>query len=140
MKLPYHLSCAEEHALLYQLSDGSFQIMEEGGLAPMMIGHRYVLVEHSLADYLEAMDLPRLEIVDAVIYDPRKQQELRTHRQLRIGQRFTSDMIRDINLDGERLLLMDDQYVFASLQLKEKLERSPFRYLRFSEGLGELAG
>lgn len=136
------MSCVEQHAhaLLYQLPDGKFQMMDRGGLGPMMTGYEYVLVENQFAGYLECLDVPRLEIVDAVIYDPRKKQEIRTHRQLRIGQRFSADMIRDIDLDGERLLLMGQQYVFVSPSLKVRLEASPFNYLRFSEGLSEFAG
>ena len=140
MKLPYHMSCLESHPQLYQLSDGRFQIMEEGDLAPMMVGYEYVLVESGLAEYLEALDLPRLEIIGAVIYDPRKKQEIHTYKRLQITQRFSSDMIRDINLDGERFLLMGETYLFVSHLLKQRLEAMPFKYLRFTEGLSEFAG
>lgn len=136
----YHMSCKESHPRLYQLSDGWFQIMEEGDLAPLMAGYDYVLAESKLAEYVEVLDLPRLEVVDAVIYDPRRKQELRTYKRLRIGQRLSSDTIRDINLDGERVLLMDGGSVFVSLLLKQRLEASPFAYLQFTEGLSEFAG
>ncbi len=140
MKLPYHMSCLESHPQLYQLSDGRFQIMEQGDLAPMMVGYEYVLVESGLAEYLEALDLPRLEIIGAVVYDPRKKQEIHTYRQLQITQRVSSDMIRDIDLDGERLLLMGETYLFVSPLLKQRLETSLFKYLRFTQGLSEFAG
>jgi hypothetical protein len=140
MNLPYHMSCLESHPRLYQLSDGRFQIMEEGDLAPMMVGYEYVLVESGLAEYLEALDLPRLEIVGAVICDPRKKQEIHTYKQLQITQRFSFDMIRDINLDGERFLLMGETYLFVSPLLKQRLEVMPFKYLRFTEGFSEFAG
>src|SRR5687767_705827 len=122
MKLPYHMSCLESHPQLYQLADGRFQIMEEGDLAPMMVGYEYVLLESGLAEYLEALDLPRLEIIGAVVYDHRKKQEIHTYKQLQIAQRFSSDMIRDINLDGERFLLMGETYLFVSPLLKQRLE------------------
>lgn len=134
------MSCSESHPRLYQLSDGRFQVMEEGDLAPMMVSYEYVLVESELAEYLEALDLPRLEIIDAVIYDPRKKQEIHAYRQLQITQRLFSDMIRDINLDGERFLLMGETYLFVSPLLKQRLEASPFKYLRFTEGLSEFVG
>jgi len=140
MKLPYHVSCLESHPLLYRLADGRFQIMGDGNLAPLMIGHEYVLVEAELAEYLSILDLPCVEIIDAVIFDPRRKREIRPHKQLQIGQRFSSDMIRDINLDGERLLIMDDACLFASPLLKQRLEVSAFQYLRFSEALNEFAG
>lgn len=139
MKLPYCMSCTDQHALLYPLADGRFQIMEPAPLAPLMIGHEYVLVERELAEYLRDLDLPRLDVVDAVIYQPRTGEEIRTHERLVVGQRFSSDLIRDLNLDGERLLLMDNRWLFVSPPLKERLERSRFQYLRFSEGLREFA-
>jgi len=133
------MSCLESHPRLYQLSDGRFQIIEEGSLASMMVGYAYVLVESELAEYIRVLDLPQLEIVDAVVYDPRQKKEDRSYRQLRIGQSFSSDMIREINLDGEGFLLMDGRWVFVSPALKQRLESSPFKYLRFTEGLSEFA-
>jgi hypothetical protein len=47
---PYHMSCLESHPRLYQLSNGRFQIMEEGDLAPMMVGYEYVLVERGRSE------------------------------------------------------------------------------------------
>jgi hypothetical protein len=140
MRLPYHISCLESHPRLYQLSDGRFQIVEKGSLAPLMVGHDYVLVETAFADYVEVLDVPRLGIIDAIIYDPRRNQEIHAYRQLQIGQRFSSDMIRDIDLQGERILLMGDTDLFVSPSLKQRLEASPFKYLRFTEGLSEFVG
>ena len=134
------MTCRQPHALLYQLADGRFQIMETGSLAPMMIGYQYVLVEEALAEYLKFLDLPRVDTIPAIVFDPRQRLEIRTYRQLIIGQRFSPDMIRDLDLEGERLLLMDDQEVFASISLKQRLEESPFPYLCFSEGLSSFAG
>jgi hypothetical protein len=152
MKLPFHMSCTQLHARLYQLADGRFQIVEPCGLASVMIGYEYVLVDEDFAQYLTALDLPGLEIIDAIIYEPWQEKEIRTHKQLLIDQQFSSDMIRntdqpsspdtihqDIDLDGERFLLMDRQYVFVSGPLRELLEASRFKYLRFTEGLNEFA-
>ena len=140
MRLPYHISCKESHPRLYQLSDGRFQIMEKGDLAPLMVGYQYVLVEADFAEYVEVLNLPRLEVADAVIYDPRRMQEILGYKQLRIEQHFSSDMIRDINLDGERFLLMDGTHLFVSPLLRQRLDASPFKYLQFTEGLSEFAG
>ncbi len=60
--------------------------------------------------------------------------------QLHIGQRFSSGMIQGVDLDGESFLLMDDANLFATPRLKHRLESSPFKYLRFTEGLDEFAG
>jgi hypothetical protein len=125
--------------LLYRLSDGRFQIIEQGRLAPLMVGFEYVLVETAFAEFVEDLDMPRLKIIDAAIYDPQRNEEIRTHKELLIRQRFSSDMIRDIDLDGDRFLLMNGTYLFVSPSLKERLEASPFKYLRFTEGLDGFA-
>jgi hypothetical protein len=138
------MTCRQPHALLYQLADGRFQIMETGSLAPLMVGYGYgygyVLVEEALGAYLEILDLPRVDIISTVIYEPRQQLEIRTYQQLIMGQRFSPDMINDLDLEGERLLLMGNREVFASDLLKRRLENSPFQYLCFSEGLSSFAG
>lgn len=139
MNLPYYLFCSEIGTNLYPLKDGRFQIVTKGKVAPLMAGYGYTLVEENFAEYLEQLDLHRLDIVDAIIYDPTHKEEIRTHRQLKIEQHFSADMIGDINLDGERILLMDNCYIFISPQLKRRLEHSEFQYLRFSEGLNEFA-
>jgi hypothetical protein len=69
---------------------GGSKIMEEGDLAPFMAGFDYVLVESEFAEYIEMLDLPRLGIIDAVIYDPRQKKEYRIHKQLKIDQHFSS--------------------------------------------------
>ena len=140
MPLPHHLSCSQPHARLFQLADGRFQVVEEGELAPLMIGHGYVLVEAGLAQYLVDLHLPGVEIIDAIIYEPWLRQEISTYKQLRIDQHFRWDMIRDIDLDGETFLLMDQEYVFVTAPLRERLQASGFDYLRFSEGLDGFAG
>jgi hypothetical protein len=104
-----------------------------------MIGYGYVVVEEALGTYLEILDLRRVDIISAVIYEPRQQLEIR-YRQLIIGQRFSPDMINNLDLEGERLLLIGNREVFASDLLKRRLENSPFQYLCFSEGLSTLAG
>ena len=88
------MSCDRRHARLYQLADGRFQIVEEGELAPLMIEFGYVLVEKEFAQYLLDLHLPGIDIVDAVIYEPWQKEEICTHRQLRIDQHFSSDMLR----------------------------------------------
>ena len=140
MKLPYYLSCSESGVNLYQLNDGRFQMITQGKIAPMMIGYGYALVEKEFAEYLEQLDLPRLDVVEAVIFDPKDKVEIRTHRQLLVGQHFSADTISDIDLDGERLLVMDNSDIFISSQLKKRLEEADFTYLRFSEGLSEFTG
>lgn len=152
MKLLYQMSSVHQHARLHQLADGRFQIVEEGELAPLMFGFGYVLVEKDFAQYLDDLYLDGVEIIDAIIYEPWEKQEIYTHRQLVIDRHFSSDTLRrvdrnsypdvarDLELDGERFLVMDYQYVFVSPLLKERLETSPFTYLSFSEGLSGFVG
>lgn len=109
-------------------------------IAPILVGYGYALVEKKFSEYLEQLDLPQLDVVDAVIYNPKDKLEMRTHCQLLVGQHFSANMIRDIDLDGERLLIMDNSYIFISRQLQKRLEETEFTYLRFSEGLIEFAG
>lgn len=140
MTLPFLMSCLEPHARLYQLADGRFQIVGNGELAPLMTGYDYVLVEEDLAEYLIALNLPKLEMIAATIYEPWQKQEIRTHKQLLIQQQCSTEEIGDIDLDGERFLVMNREYVFVSGPLKERLAASPFKYLRFTEGLEGFAG
>lgn len=135
MKPLHHLSCVESHARLHQLADGRFQVVEEGELAPLMTGYEYVLVERDFAEYLSDLGLFGLTIVDAIIYEPWLKQEFRTHRELQINHHFYGDEIDEVDLKGERFSVMDDQHVFVTEPLKERLEASPFKYLCFTAGL-----
>ncbi|MES2937230.1 MAG: hypothetical protein V4864_06090 [Pseudomonadota bacterium] len=58
---------------------------------------------------------------------------------LGVGQSFTENELHDLSLEGPRLLTMNDEYYFASPELKALLEASPFKYLEFSEGLSWFA-
>ena len=138
--LPFRISCTKYGPRLYQLSDGRFQIVEKGkDLAPLMLGYGYILAEAPFANFLETLDLPEFEIIEAVIYDPVEQHEDRTYKQLRIHQEFSAKMINDLDLDGEQIFLMNNRDLFVSPLLKSRLENSPFDYFRFSEGLSLFA-
>ena len=104
-------------------------------MGPFVAGHRHTLIERELAEFLRQLQVPRIELVPAVIWDPSTRVELRTHDRLTIGQFFSSDQINDLNLEGDRLLTLGDEYVFASPSLKERLEAAGFEYLHFSSGL-----
>ena len=100
-----------------------------------MPGYRYLLVERPLADFLKEVGVERVQYEAAVIYDPSSKEELTSHVRLRVGQFFTAGQLKDLDISGTRLLTMNDEYYFASPELKVLLEKSPFSYLRFSEGL-----
>lgn len=135
----FHVSCCEPAVRLFQLADGRFQLIEDGPLAPFMYGRGYFLVERPLADFLRQLNLERVRLEPAVIWHRRIDREYLSHEHLLVNQYFTLDQINDIDLDGERLLSMNDEYLFASRAMKDRLEAGAFRYLCFSLGLSEFA-
>lgn len=66
-------------------------------------------------------------------------QEYRSHKEVVISQHFYPEQINNINLDGVRILILDNKFVFVSPSLKNKLEETKFNYLMFSEGLSQFA-
>lgn len=135
MALPFHISCSESAVGLYELADSRFQLIEDGPIGPLMVGHGYVLVENRLADHLREFQLDRVRFLPAIIWHRRTDQEFRSHERLIIGQQFSPDQINDLNLHGFRLLSLDGEYLFASPELAHQLRASEFSYLRFSEGM-----
>lgn len=139
MLLPYHIFCAQSHPQLYRLSDGRFQIVGADCLAPLMIGHQYVLADAGFAEYIAAIGLPGVIVHAAVIYDPSSGQEILGYKELRIESRFSFNTVHDLDWGGERLRLLDGEYLFATPLLKHRLCASSFTFLRFTEGFGEFA-
>lgn len=136
---PYYVETDDIPVGLYQLKDGRFQLIQDGGIGPFMSGHGYLLVEKELAQYLENLRIERATFKDAVIWDRKNDKEHYSHKEIVLSQHFTSEQINDIDLDGDRILTMGNEYIFVSPSLKEKLENSKFSYLKFSEGLGKFA-
>lgn len=139
MHLPFHVSCRQPCAGLFELSDGRFQKIEAGALAPWCQGYGYLLVERTLAEFLAEAGIERVIFQPAIVFDPSTDEEDRSLVRVRVGQFFTSDQIRDLPLDGNRLLTMGDSHVFVSPALKARLDDAGFNYLEFSEGLSGFA-
>ncbi len=139
MSLPFHVTCSEPAVGLFQLDDGRFQLIQPGPIVPLMVGRGYVLIELALVGYLRELNVPRLTFEPAVIWQRGINQEYRTHARVLIEQFFASDQINDLDLDGDRLLTLDDQYLFASPSLRQRLLESQVTYLQFSEGLSMFA-
>jgi len=135
MPLPFLITCSLPSVRLYELNDGRFQLIERGPIAPVMCGYRYMLVEQPLVSFLRELQIERVRYEQAVLFNRGTGEELRTHVRLHVGQFFQVDRLQDLQLDGPRLLTMNDEYYFASPELKERLEASAFKYLCFSEGL-----
>lgn len=137
--LPFHIHTEETAPRLYELSDGRFQIIEKGALTPFMSGYGYVLVQAELAEFLKELGTERVNIQDAIVWDRTCNTENKSYKRLLLDQHFTADQIKDINIDGIKMLVMDNQHVFASPILMTNLKNSHFTYLRFSEGLNGFA-
>jgi hypothetical protein len=133
--LPYLIESRLPVVRLFELGDGRFQILEPVNIGPFLPGHGYLLVERYLAEFLNEHNVQRIVLEDAVIFDRQLGQEFRTHVRIQVRQYFTSVQINDLDLNGLRLLTMNDEYYFASPELKEQLEQSQFDYLCFSRGL-----
>ena len=132
---PFSVDCLEPSVPLFRLADGRFQLTKDGQIAPFIYGPGYFLVEKILAEFLLELDVPRISIQPAVIWHRGIGKEYSTHSRLMVDQCFTSSTINELDLTGNQLYSMDDCHLFVSPELKERLERFPFKYLRFSEGL-----
>lgn len=140
MPQPFFISCKLPAVRLYELSDGRFQLIEQGPIAPWMSGYRYLLVDSELALFLRNLGLERVRQEPAVLWNRATGEEMRTHVRLHVSLFFTENLLSDLPLDGLRLLTFNDEYYFASPELKASLEASPFgEYLQFSEGFSEFA-
>jgi len=138
--LPFFIESTIYPVRLFELDDGRFQLLESGAVGPFLPGHGYLIVERRLASFLIEQDVERIVCEDAVLFDRASGSEYRTHVRLRIGQYFTPGQINDLDLDGLRLLTMNDEYYFVSPELRERLKHAQFDYLVFSEGLTGFAG
>ena len=140
MPLPFLVSCELPAVRVYELDDGRFQLIDPGPISPFLAGYRYLLVEQAFAAFLAALEVERIRHEPAVLFNRATGEELHTHVRLHVGQFFNQNQLLELQLDGLRLLAMNDQYYFVSPELKVMLEASPFTYLRFTEGLSGFAG
>jgi hypothetical protein len=138
--LPYLIESRLPVVRLFELDDGRFQLLEAGEIGPFLPGYGYLLVERNLAEFLSEHEVDRIVLKEVILFDRPSGQEHRTHVRIQVQQYFKSEQINDLDLSGQRLLTMNDEYYFVSPELKKRLEHSPFDYLRFSEGLEGFAG
>jgi hypothetical protein len=140
MALPFRITSELPAVGLYALSDGRYQLIKQGPVAPFMPGHGYLIVEKTLADFLVGLRLEDVRCEPVTLWNRSTGEEHKTHARVHVGQSFTAARIHELPLEGPRLLVMNDEFYFASPDLKARLEASPFTYLRFSEGLRGLVG
>lgn len=137
--LPFLIESRAPSVRVYELSDGRFQLLEAGEVGPFLAGYKFLVVERRLAEFLVEHRVERIACEDAVLFDRTTGEELYTHVRVRVSQYFTQEQIHDLDLSGPRLLTMNDEYYFASPDLKSLLQKGPFPYLCFEEGLGGFA-
>jgi hypothetical protein len=140
MILPFHVSCNQPAVRLFELDDGRFQLIQQGRIAPFMDGYRYLLVEESLARFLQALDVAGIRIEPAIIYNRESGEEIRSHSRIHVSHYFAPLDIRDLRLSGMKMQAMLDEHYFVSPELMAALRDSPFKFLVFTEGLADFAG
>lgn len=133
--LPYHLGCAKLGSPLYELADGRFQFIADSIVAPIMTGHQYALINSRLAEFLETLDLDQVRFEPAVIWNRQLGKEIHTHKRLISEKSISYEQIDELDLTGKQLYVMEDEYLFVSLELKDALVAQDFEHLQFSEGL-----
>lgn len=113
--------------------------MEQQSPAPFMAGRGHLLVEKALAIFLQQLEVERVGFRPAILFSPRTGEQFDSHVSIRVSEFFVPNEMLDLDVSGKRLLMLNDQLYFASLELKAVLEASAFQYLEFSEGLSGFA-
>ena len=134
---PYHINVSNETGL-YLLKDGRYQTTQKGEISPIMIGFGYILVDNRIAKYFQSLEVERVTFKPAIIWVRSSDIEHSNYKEMVVNHHFDSSQINDINIDGLQFLLMHNQFLFASPDLKSELESSGIA-LQFSEGLSEFA-
>lgn len=137
---PFRVSSYKSPIRLYKLKDGRYQLIEKGEIGPFLYGIEYLIVERKFAQYLESLCIEGITFKDACLYDPIKKLEINTHVSIILSQHFDLKDIKNLNLNGHKMILLGNEYVFVSPSLKDKLSNAGFPYLEFKEGLSGLVG
>ena len=119
---------------LFRLGNGKFKQLENHNDSLILIGYNYVLVEVSLYKYLESLSIEGIKFSDAEIIDNQVNSSCKSYVEMYIKHEFSSSEIDNIGVIGDRIYLMDKQYLFVTHDLKEKLLIKNFK-LSFSLGL-----
>jgi hypothetical protein len=135
----FHVASELPAPLMLELQDGRIQCVEALPLPPFVARFQLALAEERLSVFLAGLDIPRLRIEPAVVLLAGGRSEAKTHSRIRVGQYFTAELARDLNLEGDRLLALNDEHLFVTESLKAKLQAEGFEYLKFTEGLSEFA-
>lgn len=142
MSYPYCIYTKINHIGLYQLKDGRFQMTMQGNLSQLMTGFRYVIVEKSLANFFKELKIDSIDYKDAIIWNRGLDIEYDNYSQLHIHNQFSYDQIGKLDLSGSKVFVLNNKenlYLFVTPQLKVILNKSEFKFLKFSKGLSYFA-
>ena len=123
--LPFSLISSKSVEDLYFLEPaGKLQLIRDGDVGPVMIGHEYVIFSDILVEVLKTLDLEGTRFEPAIIWNRKTDIEYIGYQRAIISSHFSDDQINDVNLDGLKFLKMNNQYLFASPELHNKIVSS----------------
>ncbi len=129
---PFHIEVNNETDL-YHLNDGKFQLIRDGKVDSVMVGFKYILVKSEIAEKLQEIGIDRISFKPATIWNRKTDAVYKDYQLMSVHRHFDSSNLNDIDLDGKQFLVLDNQYLFATPELKKALERSELNF-SFSEG------
>ena len=133
MMYPFNLSVCNQVGL-FKLADVRYQPIKKGPIDSIMVGHEYVLVQKDIAEYFKSLNIERVMYSPAIIWDRPSNVEYDGYVELLVNHHFCQDQINDLDIDGRQFLIMNNEYLFVTPELKNILECSDFGF-EFTEGL-----
>ncbi len=109
-------------------------MIKQGNLSNYMWGIDYILIDYKLAIFLSNLDIPLVKFKDAVVWNRKLDKEDKNFKQIIVSKYMIDENFEHLDLSGLQMYLYNDNSLFVSPKLKEKLENSEFNYLIFSEG------
>ena len=129
---PFSLEICNK-ANLYQLNDGRYQLTTDEPVEPIMVGQKYILLQNKVAEVVQNLEVERVSFEPATIWNRKTDTEYPDYQKMSVHRHFTAAEINDIDLDGKQFLVMDNQYVFVTPELKNALETTRLN-LKFNKG------
>ena len=114
--LPFSIESRNEVVRLYWLKGSSkFQTIQDGEIGPVMIGHEYVVFSNNTADWFKSLDLEGVRFEPTIVWNRKQETDYSEYQKAIIYNHFTSENINDTNISGRRFLVMENQYLFATV-------------------------
>ncbi|MBV1775382.1 hypothetical protein KSF73_06600 [Burkholderiaceae bacterium DAT-1] len=138
MPLPYFIQTQRPSPSLFKLADGRFQLVDGAEPTLFMPGFDYLVMSRVLAEYLQSLAIQRITMHPVTVFHRGTGKTWSDYFNVEVGQYFQQDQIHDLNLEGDRILVMGNGNFFASPALALKLAEH-FPELRMIEGIGFFA-